>query len=233
MFHVRSGNRNFTPAVPFLAAYDPIVAMFAGEGRWRAGLLKQLAPCASDVIADIGCGTGSQLALVGTTSPSARLIGIDPDQRILEMASAKLARSGVSARLCCGYLREVDSILGGASVTKIVSSLVFHQVPLAEKEAGLRSIIEVLTPGGEVHIADYGLQRSIAMRAMFRLVQCVDGFADTQPNADGVLPDLMRLAGFIDVEETAIFPTLTGSISLYRGRKPELVKPLHRTATGS
>lgn len=171
----------------------------------------------------------SQLALAGKTSPSARLIGIDPDQKILKMASAKLARSGVSARLCCGYLREVDSILGGASVTKIVSSLVFHQVPLAEKEAGLRSIIEALTPGGEVHIADYGLQRSIAMRTLFRLVQCVDGFADTQPNADGVLPDLMRLAGFIDVEETAVFPTLTGSISLYRGRKPELAKPLHRT----
>jgi SAM-dependent methyltransferase len=229
MFHGRSENRDFTPAIPCLGAYDPIVRIFAGEGRWRARLLEQLAPCSSDVIADIGCGTGSQLTLVGKTSPSARLIGIDPDQRILDMASAKLARSGVSARLCRGYLREVDSILPGASVTKIVSSLVFHQVPLAEKEAGLRSIIEVLTPGGELHIADYGLQRSTVMRALFRLVQCVDGFADTQPNADGVLPDLMRLAGFIDVEETAVFPTSTGSISLYRGRKPELDKPLHRT----
>src|SRR5262245_6059294 len=69
MFHARSRNRDFTPAIPLLVAYDPIVGLLAGEGRWRAELLKQLAPCASDVIADVGCGTGSQLTLVGMTSP--------------------------------------------------------------------------------------------------------------------------------------------------------------------
>ena len=48
-------------------------------------------------------------------------------------------------------------------------------------------------------------------------VQCVDGFADTQPNADGIVPRLMREAGFAEVEETAVIPTPTGSVSLYRG----------------
>lgn len=58
------------------------------------------------------------------------------------------------------------------------------------------------------------------MRALFRLVQWIDGFADTQPNADGVLPDLMREAGFIDVTESHVFATATGSISIYAARKP-------------
>jgi len=58
------------------------------------------------------------------------------------------------------------------------------------------------------------------MRSCFKLVQQVDGYEDTQPNADGVLPDLMREAGCVSVEETAVVPTVTGSISLYRAIRP-------------
>ncbi len=57
------------------------------------------------------------------------------------------------------------------------------------------------------------------MRCPFRHVQLLDGRADTEPNARGALPDLMRGAGFRDVAETAVVPTPTGSISLYRGRR--------------
>ena len=42
---------------------------------------------------------------------------------------------------------------------------------------------------------------------------------DTQPNADGVLPKLMHAAGFVDIREISVVPTLTGSITLYRARK--------------
>ena len=73
-----------------------------------------------------------------------------------------------------------------------------------------------LPAGGELHIADYGLQRTRLMRAAFSIVQRVDGYEDTQPNADGVLPILMQEAGFARVEETRVIPTVTGSISLYR-----------------
>jgi hypothetical protein len=71
-----------------------------------------------------------------------------------------------------------------------------------------------------LHIADYGWQRTPAMRLAFRIVQSLDGFAGTQPNADGCLPVLMREAGFAGVMETSVIPTLTGSISLYRATKP-------------
>ncbi len=71
---------------------------------------------------------------------------------------------------------------------------------------------------GEVHIADYGLQRTLLMRGLFRaIIQNLDGHVNTQPNADGILPELMRRAGFRGVEETLVIPTLSGSISLYRG----------------
>ena len=57
------------------------------------------------------------------------------------------------------------------------------------------------------------------MRFAFRQVQTLDGFTNTQPNADGILPKLMEDAGFSEVKETLVIPTPTGSISLYRARR--------------
>jgi len=212
---------DFTPAFPLRWAYDPIVSTLTREARWRQSLLRQVNPGPRDVIADVGCGTASFLALLGChSSPPERLIGIDPDAEILARAREKLVAADVLVTLELGYLRDVATKLSGSGVNKIVSSLVFHQVPLAEKRAGLRAIFDALPEGGELHIADYGLQRTVLMRTCFRLVQLFDGKEDTQPNADGLLPRLMEEAGFERVEETDVVPTLTGSFSLYRAVKP-------------
>jgi ubiquinone/menaquinone biosynthesis C-methylase UbiE len=215
-----SPSRDFTPAVPVLAAYDPIIALLTREKRWRTAIVRQVGPAPGEVIVDAGCGTGSLLALLGRDEPKARLVGLDPDARILDIARIKLGQGPVRADLRQGYLREVAALCGDVAVDKIVSTLVFHQVPMAEKRAGLAAIHAALVTGGQVHIADYGLQRTVAMRTLFRMVQAVDGVADTQPNADGILPSLMTATGFVDVEETQVIPTVTGSISFYRGRKP-------------
>lgn len=215
----------FTPAFPLLGIYDPIVRLLSRDRAWRSALLARLAPRAGELIVDAGCGTGTFLAEVGRHTPGVELIGLDPDMRVLERAGGKLAAAGVSADLRQGYLRDIAGMLEGRVAEKVSCSLVFHQVPLAEKRAGLAAIYDALTPGGTLLIADYGLQRTVAMRALFRTVQLVDGFADTQPNADGVLPDLMREAGFIDVAETDLFATATGSISIYRAIRPARAAP--------
>lgn len=96
----------------------------------------------------------------------------------------------------------------------------FHQTPLEEKRNGLAAMFEVLRPGGELHVADYGLQRTPLMRRLFTIVQKLDGLENTEPNARDVLPELMRACGFTEVAERAVIPTLSGSISLYWARKP-------------
>jgi hypothetical protein len=92
-------------------------------------------------------------------------------------------------------------------------------VPLAEKRAGLAAMRAALVSGGELHVGDYGLQRTRLMRRLFRIVQEGDGYENTEPNAQGVLPVLMREVGFANVAETAVIPTPTGSISLYRAER--------------
>ncbi|MCV7413648.1 hypothetical protein AWC05_04125 [Mycobacterium florentinum] len=208
--------KDFVPAAPQLWTYDALSFLLTNARRWRPALLAQLSPAPRDVIADVGCGTGTQLRLVARACPSARLIGIDPDAAIRERARAKLA--GQSVELLAGYARDAARLLGGRGVTKVLSSLVFHQVPLEEKRAGLTAIREALPPGGSLHVADYGLQRTAKMRKRFRLVQKGDGFENTEPNARGVLLELMAEVGFDHVEETHVFETVSGSMSVYRAQ---------------
>lgn len=211
----------FTPALGHTALtplYDLAIALMTRERRWRRALVQQIGPREGDVIVDVGCGTGSLLMLVARAAPRARLIGVDPDPDVLRRAAAKAARAQVGVRFEQGFARDVASFAGDAP-TKIVSSLVFHQTPLIEKEEGLRAILEALSAGGELHVADYGLQRTLLMRRLFRQVQRLDGFENTTPNAEGVLPKLMSKVGFTDVAERAVIATPTGSISLYSARK--------------
>src|SRR5437667_11773574 len=102
-----------------------------------------------------------------------------------------------------GYARDTAALLDRRRINKIVSSLVFHQVPMPEKRAGLAAMRAALLPGGELHVADYGLQRTALMRRLFRIVGAGDGYENTEPNPRGVVPVLMRDVRVHGAEESA------------------------------
>jgi len=218
---VNMSEQSFTPATGRFGAtqfYDPVVAL-TRERLWRSLAVMYVAPRPGDVIADVGCGTGSLAVLLSRVEPRAQIIGLDPDPEVLAVARNKADAAGVTVdwRVSMGDAL-VDS-LGTNSVDTVVSSLVLHQCPPPMKRAILTSVYEVLKPGGRVVIADFGLQRTKLMRLAFRIVQLADGKADTQPNADGVLPDLLSECGFGEVREAEVVPTVSGSISVYVARK--------------
>lgn len=216
-----SQREDFTPALGHAALtplYDLAVALLTREGRWRRALLRQVAPVATDCILDVGCGTGTFVVMLKRVAARATVVGLDPDADVLARASAKAKRAGLDVQFRRGFARDADR--EEADFTKVVSSLVFHQVPMQEKRDGFGAMYRALRPGGALHIADYGLQRTPLMRAAFRQVQRLDGFDNTEPNAHGVLPGLMADAGFVAIAETDVIPTPTGSISLYRAFRP-------------
>lgn len=213
--------RNFTPALGkawLTPLYDLAIGALTREGKWRRLLAAQIDPHPGERILDVGCGTGSLAVLLKTMEPAARVTGIDPDGTVLAIARRKAAARRAEVSFVEGFL--AGEFLGRAGpFDKIVSSLVFHQVPLDEKARIFRLMREGLVPGGTLHVADYGLQRTAVSRFLFRAtVQRLDGLADTQPNADGILPELMAKAGFANVEERFCVPTVTGSLSLYRAQ---------------
>lgn len=211
----------YTPAsgrAEWTGLYDLALPLLTRERRWRVALAHAVAPEAEDTILDVGCGTGTLAVLLARTAPGARIVGLDPDPAILARARAKAAAFAASVTFLPGFARDAAS--AGFGFDKIVSSLVFHQVPMAEKRAGFAAMFAALKPGGQLHIADYGEQRTAPMRALFRIIQALDGVENTEPNACGMLPQLMRETGFSDVVEYRVIPTPTGSISLYKATRP-------------
>jgi len=216
------GTAEFTPALGHAALtplYDATIAVMTREGCWRGALLRQISPAAGDVMLDVGCGTGTFALMLKRAAPEAKVLGLDPDPTVLKHAESKAQRAGGEITFVRGFARDAACI-DGPRLTKAVSSLVFHQLPMTEKRLGLRAMHDALAPGGEIHVADYGLQRTPLMRMLFRQVQHLDGFENTTPNAQGVLPSLMLEAGFRDVAERSVIPTPTGSISIYFARRP-------------
>lgn len=215
-------SRSYVPALgdhrlsPF---YDATIALMTCERTWRRAFVKQIAPEPRDVILDLGCGTGSLAVQLKKACPGASIYGVDPDPDILTRAEEKARDAGVLVHLSQGYAQDTAAIANRIRPNKLVTSLVLHQIPLAGKRMAILSAFAGLRAGGELHVADYGLQASPLMRFAFRQVQSLDGYDTTQPNADGVLPELMQEAGFAEVKETAVIPTPTGSISLYVARK--------------
>lgn len=203
------GHRALTPL------YDFAIASLTREKTWRKALVAAISPQPDDRILDIGSGTGSLARAIHQTCPGARYVGIDPDEEAVKRAINKTAKLNGDIQFRCGYFSAEEDYYADPP-TIIVSSLVLHQVPHAEKQRILSEAKRALSPDGALLIADYGLQSGL-MRVLFRItVQALDGVQNTQENADGAIPKLLGDAGFFPVQEIEKLDTVTGSISILR-----------------
>lgn len=176
---------------------------------------------AGQSLLDVGCGTGTLAVAPKRSCPDATVMGLDPDRAVLDIAAAKAERAGVDVAWRLGFARDATAVAGDVRFDVVVSSLLFHRVPMAEKRTGLAAMCHALEPGGRPVLADYAAQRTWLMRALFRTtVQRLDGRENTQPNADGVLATLLPEAGFDNVVEARVIPTPSESISLFEARRP-------------
>ncbi|ALJ15569.1 ubiquinone/menaquinone biosynthesis C-methylase UbiE [Sphingopyxis italica] len=215
-------DRDFIPALGksgSLDRYDAAIALMTREKRWRSDLLKLVAPQPGERIVDIGCGTGTFAIALKGAAPESEILAVDPDPAILEIARAKADVAGANIQWFEAMGDELDAIDALQQCDKIVSSLVLHQCPMDVKEAIAAQMFSLLKPGGTLFIADYGEQRSLLMRMLFRQIQLLDGFEFTEPNAKGCVPEILAAAGFEAVEEVKVIPTPTGSISIYRAKR--------------
>lgn len=208
--------RDFIPALKFkflTAAYDALIAATTREGKIRRTIVELAEVCPKCRVLDVGCGTGTLAALVRTLHPGAKVVGIDADEEILEIARRKA--EGVEFRRAFADALPFKD----GTFDAVLSSLMFHHLPTPVKKGALREILRVLRPGGVFLLADWGRPTSLVERIQFYSVQVFDGFKTTTDNVRGRIVGYAREAGFEDFAEVAKERTVYGVLSFYRGRK--------------
>jgi ubiquinone/menaquinone biosynthesis C-methylase UbiE len=199
------------------AFYDPLVRWTLRESTFKRQLMKQAGIERGYRVLDLGCGTGTLALLIKSHHPKADVFGLDADPKVLEIAKAKAARAGLNVRFDHGMAFELP--YPDAFFDRVISSLLFHHLTRENKERTLREVFRVLRPKGMLHVADWGKAQNWPMRVAFLLVQMLDGFASTSDNISGLLPEIFRRAGFIEVEESPRYTTIVGILSLYKAHK--------------
>ena len=147
---------------------------------------------------DIGCGTGRNLVLIGRRQSGCALFGLDAAQPMLEIATAKLARAGVRARLAHGVAEDLDphamfGHTGGFDHITISYCLSMVDDP----EAVLHAAARQLAPGGTLHVVDFGDMAGLPAWSRRALTAWLAPFhVRYRPEVGSVLAAYGRAGGF-------------------------------------
>lgn len=202
------GNDLLTPL------YDPLL-WFMRESRFKGDLIEQAQISNGIRVLDVGCGTGTLAIMTKQLHPEAEVVGIDADTKILQIARAKAAKTGIKLTFDQGmadHLPYADS-----SFDRVLSSLFLHHLSTENKLRTLREVLRVLRTGGRFDVVDFGPPRTFYSRLVARIIVNNEEVAG---NLRGLLPEMFREAGFENVEETRQFMTIAGALSFYQGTKP-------------
>ncbi len=211
--HAEQGQRHFVPAAGhdwLLPFYDPLVRLL-GIASARRQLIEQAALEPGHRVLDLGCGTGSLVALLGRLHPDVEITGLDPDPKALARARRKLDRAGLGVALDEGFADDLP--YADASFDRVLSSFVFHHLPSEAKPQALREVRRVLRPGGALHLLDFGGEGVHREGLLARSLHAADPLRE---NFEGRIPALMIEAGFREARECAHRRTLFGRIAFYR-----------------
>jgi ubiquinone/menaquinone biosynthesis C-methylase UbiE len=196
--------------------YDLGIRLTMREKRWRPLIAEHIAAIQPGVVVDVGCGTGTLTIAMATDLPGARVVGIDGDPKVLDLARAKAGSDRVE--WVEGLADELP--FGAGEVDAVVTTLVFHHLPLTIKRAALTEARRVLRPGGRLVVADWGKPQDPLMSVAFLALQSLDGFANTGDNRRGMIPQLIEEAGFVGLDLLRRLRTVGGTFEVMAAGQP-------------
>ena len=210
-------HRHYLPGMGhdrLIAIYDPLYRLL-DLGSAHRQLVDQAEVRPGHRVLETVCGTGNLAILAKRLHPQAEIVGLDPDPKALARAGRKAGREALSVRFDRGFAEELP--YPDASFDRVLSALMFHHLGPAEKVGALREVRRVLTPGGSLHLLDFGGEESrpdgFVARLFNRSERLRDNFGDS-------IPTLMREAGFADAAEVAHRATMVGSFAYCRATVP-------------
>jgi len=107
---------------------------------------------------EIGCGTGRNLVKLARAYPGVHLFGLDVSREMLASAAAAVTRAGFSARVALGRgdatAFDPETLFGCAEFERVMISYTLSMIP--PWRDALKRALDVLSPGGSLHLVDFG-----------------------------------------------------------------------------
>ncbi len=129
----------------------------------RDTLIRDLAVPDCGTVLEIGCGTARNLVCIAKAYPSSQCFGADISAAMLTTAKATIQLSGFDGRIAVAQADATalnpKALFGIERFDRIVISYALSMIP--DWERVLFSAIQLLNPGGSLHIADFGDQAGL------------------------------------------------------------------------
>lgn len=154
-------------------AYDRLVGANPGYHRdLRTSVRRLRLPDRGEGmrLLDLGCGTGASTAALLAAAPKARIVAVDASQGMLDAARAKdwdgdvVFHRARAEELSPAWAHER---LGGPA-DAVLGAYLIRNVP--DPDALLRSVLEMLRPGGRLALHEYSVADSPSARAVWTAV---------------------------------------------------------------
>src|SRR3989344_8963491 len=190
--------------------YDSIIKIFAFE-KFYQKIADQIPLDKTAHILDVGTGTANLAIAIKKRSPKAKILGIDPDEKILKIAKEKIKKEKLDIKFIKAFAQKLP--FKEQSFDYVVSSFAVHHIPSDLKGQAFLEMYRVLRSGGTILIIDIGEPKNLLAKitgTVFSLIESVG------PNLRGFIPRALKEVGFREVKE---IESKFGLISFYRARK--------------
>jgi class 3 adenylate cyclase/2-polyprenyl-3-methyl-5-hydroxy-6-metoxy-1,4-benzoquinol methylase len=171
-----------------------------GIQQMRAEVLARVAPLPGDVVADIGCGAGTELIrLAQLVGPEGTVIGVDPSEMMLDEAGRRATEQGVTVELVPRDGRDTGLADGRCDAVRC-ERVVQH---IGDVGALVDEARRITRPGGTVVLADTDWGSLMIHPGDPELVRRIKGRMEggpmAQPWAGRLLPKALHDGGLLDV----------------------------------
>jgi len=195
------------------------VTIMCNDQRGRTLLLESLAPQPGERILDLSATRARSAFALASQFPEAHFVALESEGTAFTALSEKIkARKITNLEVLRLIGCHIDS--KPASFDKVVSLLVLHPLPPADKLALLKEMLRVLRHGGTLHIGDFDTPQIARERIVFRFTRYLFGEASAGAHLDGSWVKILREAGFSGVRRLPFYSTIVGRVGLVRARRP-------------
>ncbi len=203
---------------------------FGIDRYWRKRLVAQIPHKVGQTIVDLGTGTGDVLVALARRFRDRHLIGIDPAEDMLNLATPKVAKWGPQVQLKVGSADDIP--LDACSVDALTMAFAIRNVP--DVPRALQEMYRIMKPGGTACILEFSIPTNLLIKRLYlfyfrRIIPVFGGLISGDRAAYQYLnvsveafpygqefAELMKKAGF---SEVTVISMTCGIASIYIGKR--------------